>query len=976
MADTQADPFANGANPFASMGFAGGAAPSDTSDPFANGKNPFAAMGFHKDAPKAPEASGTSMAANFAAGTNEGVGGILSLPAEALAKGIDATNWAMGKIGLPVSDKPFAGSKWLHEQPALGIGANPNAVAANTAAERIARGVGSGVSSALVPAAGAEALGVKAVSAITGGVDATNAIAGGLAGGGGQAASELVPDKYKPLAATVGGIASAVPVVAGSAAIQGAKAVAPKFPPITQTAQEIAIGKELTGIGGGAYEVGKSLEANPNSVPGSIGTLAERDPRFAQWQHTVQSENVGPFNARIDEQNAARVKSLKELQPTGSSQDVSSHFRQMREQIAQEAEAKVNAAQSAVTAKQGAIAPTAGSAEEAGAALRTPAATALEARKAADEALYAKARIPDSTTVPADPITAKVKEVQGGLKPEDKPMGAEEKRLFDLAGSYGDEISFNRLKSLRSSILDEAANTRLSDPAAYRRLNQLRGSVEDAMDHAVENKAALDEIAVKRGTMAPEETVGARLVAERDKFLADRRATMASGGEGNGNNTGQGQAGVSGVSGAAGKDQIGLGNAAGGEGVSSGAGTPGASKIITPEQVAALKTANDSYREQRQIYGEGPIGDILEKKPRGADFSLSDAEVPKKIFHPGPTGGEDVRSYVAAVGKEKATPVLSDLASFMLHEKAFDVNGVPNPKKIADWLDTHKAALAELPSEVRAKFSDVGKAQKAVDEALSAKAERLNEFDKTTAARIAGLNNPKDISATIGDIFGRSDKVGAMADIASKVKGNPGAEEGLKSAIADNIMKRSLSTVESGPSGAPKFREADFHKFMRENYETLKVAGFDEKQIGKLSAIVQDQARSSRAINMARIAGQSNTAPDILAAARKNGPGTIMSELANEHALEIASSIAGGAKHGLGGGFAGFLGAKLYGALRNAGLNNMGLLRVKAALNPEFGIALMQKVPNGPDKGGAALVALRARQMAIAGANAYRRSEQ
>lgn len=968
MAET--DAFANGANPFAAIGFAGGElAKSD--DPFSAGRNPFAAMGFHKDAPEPAKATGTSMAANFAAGTNEGISGILGAP-------VDAANWAMGKVGLPVSDRPMMGSQWIRDQQAR-YGGSPDQIQANTAAERIARGVGSGVSSTLVPAAGAEALGAKGLSAITGGVDATNAAIGGMSGGGGQAAAEVVPDKYKPLAATVGGLAAAVPVVAGSAAIQGAKSLASKLPAVSAVGREAeaqaTVGNEIRKNVPDAYSMGIHLDESPNLVPGSEGTLGQRVPAMAQWEDQVRTANKGPFIERAADQNAARVDSLEKLQPAGSSQDVSAHFRQMREQIANEAEAKVTAAQSNVAGKTAAIAPNAGSAEEAGAAIRGPAADALAARKAADDALYAKARIPDSATVPASPITEKVKSVQESLKPEDKPMGAEEKRLFDLAGSYGDEISFNRLKSLRSSILDEAANTRLSDPAAYRRLNQLRGSVEDAMDHAVENKVALDQVAVKRGTMAAEDTFEAKLQANVRKFQSDRKAAVASGGEGDGYGGGQRPSSAASVSGTASEGAGRPSGAASDQGVQGGTGTPGQSSTITPEQVAALKKANDSYREQRQTFGEGPIGDILEKKPRGADFSLSDAEVPKKIFHPGPTGGEDVRSYVAAVGKEKATPVLSDLASFMLHEKAFE-NGVPNPAKIEKWLSDHKAALAELPPQVRAKFSDAGKAQQAVDEALTARRQRLDDFDKTTAAKLAGLSDPKDISATVGNIFGRTDGVGAMKDIASKVKGNEAAENGLKAAVADHIMTKFLSTVEGGASGVPKLREVPFQKFVRDKMDVLKAAGFSDEQIGRLSAIVQDQQRAARSINNAKLAGQSTTAPDILAAARKNGTGSILSELANEHALPAIGAAAGAAAHGVGGGFVGWLGSKLYGSLREAGLTRMNELRVQAALNPDFALALLQKVPNGPDKGGAALVALRARQMAIAGANAYRRSEQ
>jgi hypothetical protein len=67
------------------------------------------------------------------------------------------------------------------------------------------------------------------------------------------------------------------------------------------------------------------------------------------------------------------------------------------------------------------------------------------------------------------------------MLPEAGEIKGDEKRLFDLARGYGDKESFNRIKALRTSILDQQAVVRRSDLAAYCRLNQLRQPVEDAI---------------------------------------------------------------------------------------------------------------------------------------------------------------------------------------------------------------------------------------------------------------------------------------------------------------------------------------------------------------------------------------------------------------------------------------------------------------------------------------------------------------
>jgi hypothetical protein len=51
-------------------------------------------------------------------------------------------------------------------------------------------------------------------------------------------------------------------------------------------------------------------------------------------------------------------------------------------------------------------------------------------------------------------------------------------------------------------------------------------------------------------------------------------------------------------------------------------------------------------------------------------------------------------------------------------------------------------------------------------------------------------------------------------------------------------------------------------------------------------------------------------------------------------------------------------------------INRLNEIRVRAALDPEFGKALLSEMPKYPDRNAAALIALRARQLSVAGAMA------
>lgn len=1261
---------------------------------------------------------------------------------------------------------------------------------------------------------------------------------------------------------------------------------------------------------GNPQELVGGLQAQRMAAAQQGQAAVESAQRASQAQQEAAQAWGGAGVAQAQAEHASALDALKNPPTTGAPQDTAAYFRSIRDALHSDAEAAVARAQSAAESAKAAAMPTAQSIEEAGGALRGPAADALAARKAADNALYEAARIPDNATVPSFGVKAKADEIAKSLTPENRAPTGEEARLFDLAKSYGDQISFNRLKSLRSSILDEMANLRRENPQAYRRLDMLRGSVEDAMDHAVENQAALDDIAVARGAKNPADTVLARINQKRDEFSGPNSA-VAAGRAGNGNAAGQQAGGVSGLSSAGSGEGRGLGNVASGEGlrapstdvggesgqrvhypggsvnvryevvdfpdlvtshrpdfsvrpdypanlqprsresipsqdqvnnisarlaperlgasaeantgapiigpdnvVESGNGrsmaigkayaegrgedyrkwlesqgydtagmkqpvlvarrvtpmsdaereyfahaantstglrmsaaeqaatdarllTPdvvaelgrggvtsaenqgvirsflaklpaneragfldkdgqisqqGARRLeaavsskaygdsdfvarafdsydpnikglagaltdaagpwakmreaaargeidvahdvtpdlmdavklvmrardagrplgevmsqvdmfkgdtpalvrslllrddgalasratisdrlrayadealkntagsrlfgeaaspadllknagkkgeevappsasggatfeqganerpkvgtpVTEDQIAALRKANASYREQRETYGEGPIADILEKKPRGADFELSNAEVPRKIFHPGDRGGEDVRAYIRAVGPEKAAPVLSDLAAFMLHEKAF-ANGIPDLKKITTWLDQHKTALAALPSDVRQKFETIASAQKSVDEALAAKRARLDEFDRSAAAKIAGLDHPGDIVQTIGSVLGQKDGAKIMADMVASAKGdesalngvkqsvveyilnkfapeasaprtaalrdflasksdvlaaagfspeeiaglnkrasavtetaqkaetaktasveavksakaqgeaavkeaqtkaaerlkpfeetalknllnaqshsdildvvrglftgtNPtakmaslaeaakgiqGGTEALKKAVSEVIQREFTSTAQTSADAA-QLKGAPFQKFVRDKEDVLRAAGLSDEQIGRLSAIVQDQQREAAAFRAAKIAGQSNTAPDAINAAKKRGA-SILAALTSKELVQAAAGAAGAFEHGITGGIGGYLGAKFLGALREAGLQEVDKLRVAAALDPELALALLEKIPNKPDTGGAAKAALRLRRLAMIG---------
>jgi hypothetical protein len=62
-----------------------------------------------------------------------------------------------------------------------------------------------------------------------------------------------------------------------------------------------------------------------------------------------------------------------------------------------------------------------------------------------------------------------------------------------------------------------------------------------------------------------------------------------------------------------------------------------------------LRAANAAYREKKQTFDEGPVGEGFAKVGRG-EPAFSNAELAGKVFHGRPSAGEDMRAYLKGGG--------------------------------------------------------------------------------------------------------------------------------------------------------------------------------------------------------------------------------------------------------------------------------------------------------------------------------------
>lgn len=1109
-------------------------------------------------APTKPyETTAKSLTLNAESGANSALANTLGGP-------VDLVNYGLKKIGLPVSDKPFGGSESI--KGAMGvINANPDKVVPQNEGERIAHGIGEGVGSAvLLPLGGEAAAAGKVISPATADVvrsavgtpDALNATIGGAAGAGSTVAADAVPEPYKPLAATVGGLVAGAPVVAVHGAAEGARAALQGLKNhVTEEGAKRTVGKEMAAAATDPNAAREALATQPQIVPGSVGTTGQvaGDTGLLGWERGVRQQNAAEFNNREAEQNSAQVTHLEGVQPTGSAADlpgviafqrdaaarvagtntgvvdalsgksvanaeqgqksaveglktlgpdaspadVSAHFRNVRDALEADHETAMAAVAHKAEQARLASAPSATSPEQVGQNIRGPAQEARDVAKTQERALW-KAVDPDGTlAVSMGPIQAAKKAIYGDLtKAGEANLSPAERSLTGVIGQYKPVESFKELTDLRSSVssaMREELRASGRTPA-YARMSQLRSGIENAIDSAVEGRAVQEQGAVARGSVPEESAIAGRIKNWVDEFRS-RRSSEVDQGDG-GSATTSGASSIAGVSGS--KSQAGNGL----RGAEGNQANPQLEPNFDESARERLTAANEATKVRASTFDEGAAGKLLKPGARSGEYKVSDAQAPSVVFHPGDTGGEDVRAYVKAVGQDKANTALSDAAAASLHEKATRPDGTLDPKKVDSWLAAHKTAIAELPSNTRTKFENAANAQRAVEDAFAARRDALNAYDKSEAGKLMGLKDSGDVTREVGGIISAKDGAKRMAELAQAAKGNPAAQQGLQRAIVEHVMNKFLpdnlekaqsfiqdkadvlgkvftpeqiggiskkieaaqtagtklesakanretamkeaqasekealnkydqtvldkimktegtanvldklgtvfassdsakqmgllaeeaakvnggtdalrkavtemikrdfsGTAEVGTSGEKGLSRAALDKFMKENTETLEKA-LSPEQVGKLKAIVDDQLRANRSITATKLKGGSDTNQNQIA----SKGGSILSLLAKQ-ATEVGGTVIGSILGGPGGAVVGNIGAKASAALRDAGLNRLSEIRIRAALDPQFGKALLDEVPKYPDRNAAALIALRARQLSVAGATAGARQQ-
>lgn len=935
---------------------------------------------------------------NLTAGANEAIYSTLGAPVDAATwltnKAVQGINAVTG-AELPQARPNLPGSsQWL-----AGVGEtvgvnDPAKVQAGSMGEKIARAAGAGAGGMLAPEAvlgGLNRAGVVGEGAMNTlgqvfgrsasvGDAAVNAGVGAAAGVGGQMAGQVVPDQWKPLAETVGGMAGAgvgVGAVAAGRGVAGLPQAWRDFRLSNPATQERVAGERLQQWATDPAAVRDTLDAAAASkqvgLPTEPGAVARNlvagsepttfqltgDMGLGALERASAAQNPAEFMTRRADQNTARVGALEAIQTKGAPEQVVGVLRQnlaaLDQQTGQALEAATATARQATGRLGGEGAP-----EAYGSAIRQSIMDARGAAKERERALWQAVDPNGDLNLPATGVRDTARAIVKGLEKSAAPLAGEERATIVTALKYPDVVPFREMTALRSRVSDAMRQEMMTNgqTRVYARLSQLRGAIERDIENAVAAKAEMEQQAVQAGTMSEEDTMAAilqNMQRQVDAWQSGRSELEA----GTGFAASAGEAGSSRASfvrpgsRGAGSTQGRSGFAPRDQGVQSPGFLPNDLQPNFDAGAAGrLKAASEATKQRAQTFDSGRVGSTIQRSGAAGPFQMEASVVPGRFFVPGPRGFEAMQALRNA--SPGAMSQVREYAISTLRKAAQSpIDGTLDPAKVQAWRQKHADALRAMP-EVDRMLADPVQASETLVRLATARKEQMDAFQQGAVARLLNVEDPADVSKIIGGIFSRQDAVQQMTRLARETAGNEEARNGLRKAVADYVNLRFVGNTEGAASGTDMMRSDAFQQFLRQNTPALRQV-LSGPEIMTLQAIAADLKRSNRSIAAVKLPGGSNTAQDLNGIAKVNGGESWLSRILSPGALASAGAAAGsvagggiGAAAGAGGGAQ--LGRVIQ-AMRQAGLQSVDQIVTDAMLNPERARALLAQVKGEPTTG-------------------------
>lgn len=740
------------------------------------------------------------------------------------------------------------------------------------------------------------------------------AVPGGtVAGAIGDEATQVTGDPLAGMAAS-----TLVPTAAAVAKPVIRPLVEPFVPSMRQPAANRILTKSATDPAAAL----DTLDKRP-AKPGETLGEATLDPGILQAEKGALNTS-DHFRAALAERDAARAEQRKTaiegIAPPADQMAPVKLFRQRLEDIDQATQDTVDRATAQAKAAHQAV-PDAKPFDATGEVLRNIISEADKAKGAEVSRLY-QAIDPDGTL---SLVTSGPREAAAAMHKAFDPMVSEPNlatpiiaKMTNLPGV----MPFQKLMELDKTITSKMAEAaRSGDRVGHGQLVELKGSVQSAIDNAIENQVKWQQGAVARGELAPENTVESKIKSWVSGWAADRDAVANSA-----TGTHRGQSTSSGRP----------SNIEGGEGV------PGAKPNFDDGATERLAAAKAGHAERAQTFRQDPIAPVLKTTGFSGQYAMPAAKVPAAAFPKGDIGYSNARAFLKAAGDNPdALSALQDTAVSRLREAMPE--GELTPKALAKWKQDYAPALKAIDERAPGfsdRFADAAKATDALEQATLGRKNAIADAQTGSAAKFLKLTNPSEIGDTLMGMVKAKNGPTQIRDLFDAMWQSPDVAAidgilGARHALTKTIL-RDHQNADGMLSGA-KLRN-----FITDNQAALEAA-YGKDGAGVLGKLAEDAERYQQAAGIQRSKLGSDSFANFMRWAKEKGGG---------HAADLsigiafANGLAEAVLHGEPGPVMGALalgGAKAaLSKLRANGVHKINDLVEMGMTNPEVGKAMMR----------------------------------
>lgn len=250
-------------------------------------------------------------------------------------------------------------------------------------------------------------------------------------------------------------------------------------------------------------------------------------------------------------------------------------------------------------------------------------------------------------------------------------------------------------------------------------------------------------------------------------------------------------------------------------------------EVFNKEVVDNYRFASNQWRIYNEKFKQGTVGQILKRGPLGEPSKMTHEQMVAAVFDAKDIGAGN--QLINAIGKEKATPLITEYADYDLLRKSTNpLTGDIDRGKLMSWLHGNKVILQKYG--ITGRYDKLQQAQELLSQTVKTK----SIFEKTQAFKALGVDPDKAISIMFSG-KGATNSARTAKELLEFVGNNQAAKEGLRKAFGDNLVEKTRLSIKD-IEGDPMASVAKFNALYQKYAPAIRVLYADSPQ--KIKALL------------------------------------------------------------------------------------------------------------------------------------------